>query len=104
MSPQALGEEERTDKVLVSLRAQGDGFCFLSLFLKLFLEGESTHACTRAGEGQREREDLKQAPHSGGAQHEARSHAPEIMSWAEIKSRTLNPLSHPGAPFFSSFR
>ena len=22
----------------------------------------------------------------------------EIMSWAEIKSRTLNRLSHPGAP------
>ena len=26
------------------------------------------------------------------------SHDPEIMTRAEIKSRTLNQLSHPGAP------
>ena len=23
----------------------------------------------------------------------------EIVTWAEIKGRTLNPLSHPGAPY-----
>ena len=27
-----------------------------------------------------------------------RSHDPEIMTWAEIKSRMLNWVSHPGAP------
>ena len=30
----------------------------------------------------------------------ARSHDPEIMTWAEIKSWTLNQLSLPGAPHF----
>ena len=30
-------------------------------------------------------------------------HDPEIMTWAEIKSRTLNWLSHPGTPFFFFF-
>ena len=28
----------------------------------------------------------------------AQSHNPEIMTWAETKSQTLNQLSHPGAP------
>ena len=32
------------------------------------------------------------------AWHGAWSHNPEIMTWAEIKSQTLNWLSHPGAP------
>ena len=33
-----------------------------------------------------------------GAQHWAGSHAPGIMTWAEIKSQMLNWLSHQGAP------
>ena len=47
---------------------------------------------------ERDRENPKQAPHH---QHRAgrrtQSHNPEIMTWAEIKSRTLNRLS-PEAP------
>ena len=34
-------------------------------------------------------------------QHETRSHNLEIMTWAEIKSQTLNWLSHLGAPEIS---
>ena len=33
--------------------------------------------------------------------HGARSHNPETMTWDEIKSLTLNQLSHPGAPRIS---
>ena len=32
------------------------------------------------------------------AQCRTRSHDPQIVTWAEIKSRTLNWLSHPGTP------
>ena len=32
----------------------------------------------------------------GRAQHRAWSHDPEIMTWAKIKSQTLNWLNHPG--------
>ena len=31
------------------------------------------------------------------AWHEAQSHDPEIMTWAETKNQTLNWLHHPGA-------
>ena len=40
------------------------------------------------GEGQRERENLKQAPH--GARRGAQSLDPGITTWAKIKSQTLN--------------
>lgn len=38
-----------------------------------------------------------------GAQCGARFQDPEIMTRAEIKGRTLNPLTHPGVPTNSSF-
>ena len=54
------------------------------------------------GEGQRKRErksqadsDLSTEPDSG-----AQSHNPEITTWAETKSWTLNQLCHPRAPVF----
>ena len=47
------------------------------------------------GEGQKgmERENLKQMPHWDRAQHGAQSHDPEVMTWTEIKSQTLNCLT-----------
>jgi len=33
----------------------------------------------------------------------ALSHDPEIMTWTETKSQTLNQLCHPGAPLFITF-
>ena len=53
--------------------------------------------------GQRERERIASrlwAEH--GAQRGARSHNPEITTWAEIKNRLLSRLSHPAA-FLISF-
>ena len=38
-----------------------------------------------------------------GLQHGAWSHNPEIMTWAEIKSRMLSQLSYPAAPLTSAF-
>ena len=37
------------------------------------------------------------------AQCGAQSHNPGIMTWAKIKSQTLNLLSHPGAPVMNAF-
>ena len=48
-------------------------------------------------EGER-RETLKQDPHG------ARSQASEIMTWAEIKSWTLNQLSHLSALILIQFK
>ena len=51
------------------------------------------------GEGQRERERERESqavstePHAGLELRNC-----EIVTWAEIQSRTLNPLSHPDAP------
>ena len=41
---------------------------------------------------------LSRLPTEHGAQPGAWSRNPEIMTWAEIRSRMLNWLSHPGAP------
>ena len=52
-------------------------------------------------------ESLKQAPGPEfrcRAQRGAWSHNSEIMTWAEINSRTLNRLSHPGAPILYSWK
>ena len=37
------------------------------------------------------------------AEHEAQAHIREIMTWAKIRSRTLNGLNHPGTSTFSFF-
>lgn len=51
------------------------------------------------GGGAEERENPTRAPHPArGARHETQSHNPEVMTSAEIKSRMLSQLSHPGAP------
>ena len=66
-----------------------------------FWEREKERVPAPAGEGQREREkeNPKQAP---CCQHRAWCralfHDHEIMTWAEIKSQTLNWLSHPSTP------
>ena len=50
----------------------------------------------RMGQRERERESFSRLLTEGGAQcGGAQSHNPEIMTWAEIKSRLLNQLSHP---------
>lgn len=49
---------------------------------------------------EREKENHKQAPRPAWGWPGAWSHDSEIMTWAEIKSRILNGLSHPGAPTF----
>ena len=49
-------------------------------------------------EWERERENLKQAPSIVQSPIWAWSHNPEVVTWAEIKSQTLNQLNHSGAP------
>ena len=56
-----------------------------------------------SGEGA-ERKNLKQALAWCGTQHRARSHNRGTMTCAKIKSQSLNPLSHPGAPRVQSFK
>ena len=77
--------------------------CLDSLFstVYLFWERATESTCAQVGEGYREgeRENLNQALH---CQHRAWLRAwirnCEIMTWAEIRSQMLNPLSHPGTP------
>ena len=63
-------------------------------FLKMFIlerERESTHASRGRVEGER----IPSSLHAQcGARCAAPSHDPEIMTWAETKSQTLNRLSH----------
>jgi len=55
--------------------------------------------CVRGGKRQRGREGIaSRLPAERRARRGAPSHDPEITTWAETKSRTLNRLSHPGAP------
>ena len=60
----------------------------------------------REGQRERERRNSLEAPCcQRRCQQGARYHKCEILTWAEIKSWTLNWLSHPGAPkyYFISF-
>ena len=60
------------------------------------LTGWATHP-----EREREREGgrvLSRLHTQHGAQCRTRPHDPEIMTWAEIKSQTLNWLNHPDTP------
>ena len=68
-----------------------------NIFLKFIFERESMHAHTRVGEGQRAREKESQAGSTLSSQSLTRGSIPEtvrswleIMTWAEIKSWTLN--------------
>ena len=65
---------------------------FIYLFIYLFSERER---------GRERWWETRQAPCS--AQSPAQYHDPDIMARAEIKSRMLNRLSHPGAPIFVNF-
>ena len=58
------------------------------------------HSWVHSGEGKKEseRETTSRLHAEHRDQHKAQSHSPEIMAWAETKSRMLNRLSHPGAP------
>ena len=70
----------------------------------MFIQLERETVYIRAGGGaerEREKENPKQTPHcQPRTQLKAQSHKLncEIMTWAEIKSRMFNQLSHPGAP------
>ena len=69
-----------------------------NLFLKIYWfiwDKESVHMSTRRGKG-RETGNLKETPAGHGAWLGAWSLAPEIMTWAEIKSWTFNQVSHGG--------
>ena len=73
--------------------------CFYFYFL--FLEREYVQVREmgkgRERERERERERISSRLHTQhGAQCRAQSHNPGIMTWADIKSRTVN--HHPGAP------
>ena len=76
-------------------------FCLFIHFLKdLFILERERAEGGAEGEGQEEGEKQKQTPHWAWSPMQARSHDPEIMTWAEIKSQMLNGLSHPGAMVF----
>ena len=62
-------------------------FCFI---LNMYFR-KRVHKWVKGAEG--ERDSLKQH----GAWCKAGYHGPGIMTWAKIKSQTLNWLSHPGA-------
>ena len=73
-------------------------------FMFIYFEGErerekDTHtgACVHV-ERQREKNSKQASCCQRRAWRRTRSHEREIMTWAEIKSWTLNPLSHPGTP------
>ena len=81
-------------------------FVFFNVFLSLFLrekETEHTHVFTRGGWAEREREReripsrLPTVSTELDTRLELMNH--EIITWAEIKSRTLNQWSHPGVPY-----
>ena len=69
--------------------------CTLFFFNFYLRERETEHACKR-GRGA-EGENLKRVPCSAcGARPGAQSHDSGIITWAKIKCRTFNWLSHPG--------
>ena len=65
---------------------------------------ESAHVCTRAGEGQKERERISSRLHTQpGAWHWAQSDNCDIMTWVEIKGQMLNQWGHPGTPTINTW-
>ena len=98
--------EGSKDQISSLLRIKQHTYIFKSVvffeFMYLFWEREREHA--QAREGQRERDRISSSLHTKHrARHGARSHDPGIMTWAEIKSRALNQLSHPGTHISSVF-
>ena len=80
------------------------GFLTISPFLKeiaFIYETENVHAWGEGGEEEERISSRLQA--ELGAWQGAQSHYPEIMTWAETKSQSLNVLSHPGAPIFNPY-
>ena len=78
------------------------GFIFLCvhLFFSFDRERQREREPAGRGEGQRERENLKQTLHSMWSLTWGSIHDHGIMTWAKMKSGTLNLLSHPGGPVF----
>ena len=66
----------------------------------LFCFSFKARECVTREEGQGGGRESKAGSMLSRVQHEPRSHDPGIMTWAKIKSGTLNQLSHPGAPVF----
>ena len=78
----------------ISSKLKGLWFFFFRFYLFICLFRE----CKQGEEQQeRERQNPKQIRAERGAQCKAQSNDPDIMTWAEIKSRMVNWLSHPGA-------
>ena len=71
-------------------------FCFVLFCFSLFIYLERKSMSRWVTKRERERENPKQAPHcQPRARCRALSHDwPEITTWADIKSQTLNWLSH----------
>ena len=59
---------------------------------------ERARGLTRVGEGQREREGDRESQAGSVLSAGVDPMNREVMTWAEIESRMLNRLSHPGAP------
>ena len=62
--------------------------------LKLYIFFKDLFILERGAGGEGERENLKQIPTEHRAHQGAWFQDPEIMTWANIKSQTLNQLSH----------
>ena len=71
-------------------------FIFKILFLYFERNRESVSRGGTEREGERKSQAASMIQHRAG--HRARAHKDEIMTWAKIRSRILNWLSHPGVP------
>ena len=79
-------------RTLILILATHSGFLLIMIIFFFFLDGGRSR--------RRGRERLPSRLHAQRrAWHGARSHNPETITWAEIKSRMLNWLSHPGVLF-----
>ena len=75
-------------------------YLLLLLFVYLFILGARERERVQEKQSESKRENSKQALwRQPRALHGARSHEQKIMIWADIKSRSLNLLCHPDAPW-----
>ena len=91
-----------------SFSSPGTMSCFVFKYFYFERERErERERVHKTGEGQRGRERISSKFHTlckCGAQHGARYHNHEIVTWAKIKSQMLNQLSHHGATRMSVFK
>ena len=76
---------------------------FFFLFFKIYLFWERLSASGEGAEKETETENPRQAPCSQHVKQRGAWTHKTVKSWPEIKSRTLNRLSHPGTPGQSFF-